>query len=781
MATYNLDLIFKGHDQVSGVMGGILGAFSRIGQIATGIIVSRVLWGIADGITSIGTAAIESTALVQRMQITLESLLTREVISKQFEDGTIAAGAYQAALQSVQVPADVLMEKLAKLAILSPFTYEGVTQTFRQAMAFGFASDEAELFTKATLNMAAGIGADNDMLNRMAYNLAQIRLQGKVTALDIRQLALAGFDLRSVLKYVGQQMGVTVENQKDFNEAIANGSITWQDFARLYAQYAETYFEGASERLARTLSGLKSTFQDVFTLTMPKILGPAADVVTVFLNRILDDFMKLRDSGLLEEWGERIRASTERAIKKLDEIYANITELFALMKTGDTIGEAFAKAFDLDPMVGVVIDNIAKGIETASIIIHENMGIIQAAFAAIVASAVISLFASALMGIVSVLGLLLNPLTLLIIAVGLLYLAWTNNWGGIRDIVASVWAVIEPYLTQASIIIGMHIPAAMQQLRGIFEDVMPVVLALWESLQPAIDSFVDTIKGSWPTIMENLNLMGDFFVFILPVIEAVIVILISLVAGIIGGFIQMAAMMIAIQAQITNALIKFAAGIGLVLGGLWNIIIGIFTGNGEKLKKGMNDLWEGIKMVFSNGLRAIVLMIAQPFAAIAGFVSGFVTTIIGFFQNLSDRLVGHSIVTDMVNRLIAAFQRVVSYVSGAVSGAFNGLIGVVSRVSSTVSNLITKLASIVVPKALMGKSPSPFERSLAGINAELSRTNALARAFNIMAPDLAAGGEGGRVRGRGAGTYIENVDINMRDTNLTPETIKWAVNRLAYD
>lgn len=40
------------------------------------------------------------------------------------------------------------------------------------------------------------------------------------------------------------------------------------------------------------------------------------------------------------------------------------------------------------------------------------------------------------------------PLLLLGAAVAVLTAAWMNNWGGIREITASVWATIQPYLSQ---------------------------------------------------------------------------------------------------------------------------------------------------------------------------------------------------------------------------------------------------------------------------------------------------------------------------------------------
>ncbi len=808
MATYNLDLIFRGHDQVTGVMGGILGTFSRIGQIASGIILSRVLWGIADGITDIATSAIDATAMVQRMQVTLESLLTRELLAEKFEAGTLAVGDYEAALLAVQKPAADIMEKLAKMAILSPFTYEGVTQTYRQALAFGFTSKEADLFTQATLNMAAGIGADNDMLNRMAYNLAQIRLQGKVTALDIRQLALAGFDLRSVLKYVGQQMGVTINDHLDFNKAIEEGKITWADFTRLYADYADKYFGTASERMARTLFGLKSTFSDVFTLTMPKILGPAAEVVTVFLNKILDDFLKIRDSGLLEEWGVKLEKAAKRAVEKLDIFYQGIQKFFTLKGMGLSFGEALAGAFNLDPKIGQTIDFVITTVANAFDFLAKHTTEVMYVMGALAATGVIGIIAGALAGLASIVSFLLSPIGLLAAAVAGLYLAWTNNWGGIRDIVASLWqsvqemwTKVEPYFNEARQVVGEFLVEAFQALGEEWNNIWPVIVAGWEAIQPALQRFADMIVENWPMILENFQMLGDFIVFLIPIIGALLVILIAIFVGLVNGILTAAQMMEQAYLHISHGLFTFFKGIGEFIQGWFTMFIGWITFDGEKIKAGFKMLWQGIKDIFGGAIEFIFSLVALQFAGILGLVAGFVEGVVRFFTSLYNQLVGHSIVPDLVNGILNWFTRlvneagtIVNRIVNLVSNPFNTVANLINRISSSFDRLsntmwnvvntawsvANALSNIHVPSYLLGHSPSPFENSLVGINKALSQTNRLAQAFSLTAPDMESGGMARSARG-GGGKVIEKVEFNFRDTDLTPDSLRWALNRLQYD
>lgn len=237
------------------------------------------------------------------------------------------------AMPQAQERAKALMDELARISILSPYQVENVQNTFKMAMAFGYTADEATKFTKAILNVAAGTGATNEMLDRMAYNFAQVRMQGKVTAVDIRQLAMAGFDLNGVLRSVGEQFGVNIKNHEDFNAAIANGSITWEQFTDGFAKYADMQFGGAAERMSRTLNGLKSTFSDLFKLTLPKIVGPALEEVTGLLSDFLDSLLKIRETGVLDALGKKLGDAVGGIVRnirdfaKLPGVIKQLTEL----------------------------------------------------------------------------------------------------------------------------------------------------------------------------------------------------------------------------------------------------------------------------------------------------------------------------------------------------------------------------------------------------------------------------------------------------------------------
>jgi tape measure domain-containing protein len=284
----------------------------------------------------------QSTMDYQNAQVGLIGLLQRELTK-----GGMAVGE---ALAPATQQAKWLTKELSDLAILSPYMMKDVQQMFKESMAFGQSAMGAKQFTKDILNIAAGLGASNDMLQRMAYNFSQIGMEGSISALNLRQLAQAGFDLTDVIVSVGKATGVAMQSNEDFNAAITSGLITWDDFDKALTYISETRFPGAADRMARTLFGLQNNIKDFFNLTVPLLTLPAADELAARANVIFNKFVEFRGSGTLEALGIMFGEWFASALDSLGELKDRVGSVF-----GDIIGAAYDWG-------GNLIINFAAGI-----------------------------------------------------------------------------------------------------------------------------------------------------------------------------------------------------------------------------------------------------------------------------------------------------------------------------------------------------------------------------------------------------------------------------------
>jgi len=494
--------------------------------------------------------------------------------------GVMTAGE---AFEKAQAAAIPFQAELEKIAILSPYRMQDVMTNFRQAMAFGFPAEEAKVFTAALLDVAAGTGASSEMLNRMAYNLSQVRLQGRVTAIDVRQLALAGFDLTGVLRFMGEKFGVAIEDHNDFNAALKAGKFTWQDFTESFKEYADTNFAGASERMSKSLFGLTSTFQDAFMLTMPKILGPAAEVITGFLGDILDEFLKLKESGILEEWGRRLGDFAKSFIERLGWIRDALTT-GNLPKLFRAIGFSPETVFSIMKVVTWIQDNLIPALQTFGTWVSTNWPTISQFLTGFAIALGVLLVIGAVVG--AVLAIINAPIILIAGAIALLYVAWMQNWGGIRDFLLGVWAAIQPTLQTVWTWLATNIPLAVQTLANFWSTVLlPAIMQVWTFLQTSVIPLFMSIANLIGTVL-NLALTaaaGLWQNVLLPAIMAVVNFLRPILGPVFGALADLW------ENRIAPALSPVAGMIGA--------ITGAFTRLGPWIQKAIKWIDELVKKI----------------------------------------------------------------------------------------------------------------------------------------------------------------------------------------
>lgn len=572
MTDYVIRIIVNGEDRASAPLRNAGGALGNMAQIAGGILGAGLFTKIAGGIQGMFMSSIGATEQMQNMAVGMEGLIARELA--QADAAKMAAEGMQLTGEMAKTIDDYLpqagenakklMDELERLSVVSPYQVETIQSTFRTAMAFGYTTEEAKKYTEALLNVAAGTGANNEMLGRMSYNFAQIRMQGRVTAVDIRQLAMAGFDLNGVLRSVGDQFGVTIKDHNDFNDAIASGKITWEQFTQGFAKYAEDNFGGAAERMARTLTGLKSTFKDVFTLTMPKVLGPAVEKFTGFAGRFLDSLLKIRESGLLEEAGVKIGELMDKGLQKAEPFLQAFDTFFTVLANGqspmmafelalgkilgvDTVGEALQLKAVLDGITNTFafMYNIVKMFVTGDfeggfwrkLGIQEDDPLIMGVFmlrdlflaignwvmehiapfvsfkdvfislGIILAATVLPVLGSLIASLVAVAA----PILLLIGLVALARNAWQGNWFGIRDVLTKVWQeTLQPALQDLMEWLSVNLPIGLQKLSDFWSNVLqPALKKVWEfltvTLMPIWKALGDLLKSFYELWLVNLK------------------------------------------------------------------------------------------------------------------------------------------------------------------------------------------------------------------------------------------------------------------------------------
>ena len=349
---------------VGGLVRNLAGGLVRIGQIAAGILLAEVFRKGAEAIQWFMRTALQATETMQRLGIQIQTLTAREMqknintaidqavswrvlgregelLTFDVEKLTTALGDNAAQILKLNPELKVLMgterrfitvtsdvnkkwistsdvfnkaaedsrlmiNELKRIAIISPFTVATVNTMFRLGSAMGFTAKEAKTVTKGMLDVAAGLGLTEDQARRLMLNFSQIRSQSKLTQRDIREMSLTGFQMAEVFEEMNRTLGLNIKTNLDFNDALRSSKFTWEEFVESFASMADREFGESARRMAFTIGGLKSTFKDVFLVTIPTILIPAAEIFGKFAEDAVGNLLEVVESGKLEEIGRDI-------------------------------------------------------------------------------------------------------------------------------------------------------------------------------------------------------------------------------------------------------------------------------------------------------------------------------------------------------------------------------------------------------------------------------------------------------------------------------------------
>lgn len=312
---------------------------SVFGDVLKASIVSNVIMGgfnaIASGISSLGNQAFSAATQMQELTVSLESLAAREIM------GAGGANNMTEALDKAGPVAQNLLERIKELSIASPFEYQDVVNVFRLNMAFGQTSETSIALTKAITNMAAASGQGAAVMERIAYNFSQMSLTGRITARDIRDLALAGVDVTRVLR---EELGMSVE---EVDAKLQAGQMTFEEVSQAFVRYADNNFGGAAERMSKTFKGLQSSFADLITFSGLDLFGPALEKITTALQGLFATAQQFVASGALKDlgfvFGELVGMFINDTPRAADEVTTGMLQIRDAL--AETTPEA-AKALD---------------------------------------------------------------------------------------------------------------------------------------------------------------------------------------------------------------------------------------------------------------------------------------------------------------------------------------------------------------------------------------------------------------------------------------------------
>jgi hypothetical protein len=331
---------------------------------------------------------------------------------------------------------------------------------------------------------------------------------------------------------------------------------------------------------------------------------------------------------------------------------------------------------------------------------------------------------------------LIAVIAAVVAAVALLYAAWTNNWGGIRDKLTAFFnGTIVPAFERLQDWLEVVIPAALEWLKNAWETV------LWPAIQQVRDWVVNvlfpTLQRLWDWLATNvpaaLKTLSDFWTGVLwPAIQRVrdwinahLVPLLVALADLVGSVVRLAVVALAV---VWENVLKPA------LEAVWGFIQ-------EHVLPIFNDIWAFIQ---DN-----VIPVIEDLADWVG-------------AKLKDNF--EDLVNFLKGTVFPVFEDVRNWVGDKISGAFDGLTKIIQGVKDWVDKLALAFSKLKVPPALTPGSPTPFEIGLRGI------TDAMEELTNHSLAQLSVGLDGANrslVRDGVAGSAVDGGPVTNNYFDLT--------------
>lgn len=230
----------------------------------------------------------------QDEMIYLDTLLARIAV----DEGSF--GSVGEALDSLGDSSDKLLDRIQKLALETPYAIDEVMRMFRSLTGRGVGIDQTIRTIKALSDAGAGLSLPNYELTRLTQNLVQVATTGKLYERDIYEFGRAGIDATQM---ISQYLNMSLEEAK---QALKDGTISAELFLDVFNQFSADKFEGAAERMTRTVTGMQQKLQDLLNFLGKDLFGPLLDKISEPFSKIIDAMVNISRTPIFESIGNSI-------------------------------------------------------------------------------------------------------------------------------------------------------------------------------------------------------------------------------------------------------------------------------------------------------------------------------------------------------------------------------------------------------------------------------------------------------------------------------------------
>lgn len=174
--------------------------------------------------------------------------------------------------------ATTFVKQLQVFAAKTPFDFPGLQSASNTMVAMGFAAQDVIPTLTAVGDLVAAVGKSGGeasaTINRIVYNLGQMKSLGRLTGRDVRDLAMLGVPVQKILAKGFHVSTAEMQNM------ISKGTVPADKAIQLLIDGIEnSNMGGMMAEQAKTFNGAMSTIQDSVPMIMGTALKPLFDMI----------------------------------------------------------------------------------------------------------------------------------------------------------------------------------------------------------------------------------------------------------------------------------------------------------------------------------------------------------------------------------------------------------------------------------------------------------------------------------------------------------------------
>ena len=379
------------------------------------------------------------------------------------------------------------------------------------------------------------------------------------------------------------------------------------------------------------------------------------------------------------------KVGTNKAFTKMSTEYKTVGQ--AMDGLIETITTKLQPAFDALSGVGIkAISGIVNAIDNGgpAIQIITGLGLALMAFVGALTAVGIALKLASLAEMAFNAVLSLNPVVLtiagiiaLIAALGYFFTqteVGKKAWKSFCDVATAAWNAFYPIIKPAIDMIVDAWNGLVQAVQTAWQMLQPAFSALWQAFQAfmpiiqmiaeavgvvlvgAIIAVVYAVAGLITGIMTIITTLMPLIQAAIGIIQAALSAIMYLIGALVSGFAGSLSGLVQIAQSIWDGVVAVFQGGWQVLKGVFDVFIGIITGD-------WTQAWNGIKAIFSGIWTALSGVAQAGWGALKGIFSagvGFIKGVMHFSLSAE----GEAIMNSLLGGLKRAWESVKSFVSG---------------------------------------------------------------------------------------------------------------------